>query len=76
MKGPGGAWHWHPINCEESDMVPQVDGSNKKVLPMMTTADMSMKVDPIYNKICKKFIFPTLHYQDVLFKKDLTYLRN
>ena len=27
-------------------------------------------------KICKKFIFPTLHYQDVLFKKDLTYLRN
>ena len=56
MKGPGGAWQWHPINCEESDMVPQVDGSNKKVLPMMTTADMSMKVDPIYNKICKKFI--------------------
>ncbi len=56
MKGPGGAWQWHPINCEESDMVPQVDGSNEKVLPMMTTADMSMKVDPIYNKICKKFI--------------------
>ena len=27
-------------------------------------------------KICKKFIFPTLHYQDVLFKKDFTYLRN
>ena len=56
IKGPGGAWQWHPINCEESDMVPQVDGSNEKVLPMMTTADMSMKVDPIYNKICKKFI--------------------
>jgi catalase-peroxidase len=55
-KSPAGAWQWHPINCEEEDMVPQVDGSNEKVLPMMTTADMSMKVDPEYNKICKYFI--------------------
>lgn len=55
-KSPAGAWQWHPINCEEEDMVPQVDGSNEKVLPMMTTADMSMKVDPEYNKICKHFI--------------------
>ena len=55
-KSPAGAWQWHPINCDEKDMVPQVDGSNEKVLPMMTTADMSMKVDPKYNKICKFFI--------------------
>ena len=37
-------------------MVPQVDGSDQKVLPMMTTADMSMKIDPAYNKICKYFL--------------------
>ena len=55
-KGPAGAWQWHPINCIENDMVPQVDGSDEKVLPMMTTADMSMKVDPEYNKICKSFL--------------------
>ena len=55
-KSPAGAWQWHPINCDEEDMIPQVDGSNEKVLPMMTTADMSMKVDPEYNKICKYFI--------------------
>ncbi len=55
-KSPAGAWQWHPINCDEEDMVPQVDGSNEKVLPMMTTADMSMKVDHEYNKICKYFI--------------------
>jgi catalase-peroxidase len=55
-KSPAGAWQWHPINCDEEDMVSQVDGSNEKVLPMMTTADMSMKVDPEYNKICKYFI--------------------
>jgi catalase-peroxidase len=56
QKGPGGAWQWHPVNCEEADMVPQVDGSNEKVLPMMTTADISMKVDPIYREICQKFL--------------------
>ena len=55
-KSPAGAWQWHPINCAEEDMVPQVDGSDEKVLPMMTTADMSMKVDPEYNKICKSFL--------------------
>ena len=55
-KSPAGAWQWHPINCAEEDMVPKVDGSNEKVLPMMTTADMSMKIDPEYNKICKYFI--------------------
>jgi catalase-peroxidase len=55
-KSPAGAWQWHPINCTEDDMVPQVDGSDEKVLPMMTTADMSMKVDPEYNRICKSFL--------------------
>jgi catalase-peroxidase len=55
-KSPAGAWQWHPMDCEEVDMVPQVDGSDQKVLPMMTTADMAMKVDPVYNKICKRFL--------------------
>ncbi len=55
-KSPAGAFQWHPINCAEEDMVPQVDGSDHKVLPMMTTADMSLKVDPAYRKICERFI--------------------
>ena len=54
-KSPSGAWQWHPINCAEEDMVPQVDGSDQKVLPMMTTADISLKVDPDYLKICNRF---------------------
>ena len=54
-KSPAGAWQWHPIDCTEEDMVPQVDGSSEKVLPMMTTADMSLKVDPTYREICEKF---------------------
>jgi catalase-peroxidase len=54
-KSPAGAWQWHPINCAEEDMVPQVDGSGEKVLPMMTTADMSLKVDPEFRKVCERF---------------------
>ena len=55
-KSPAGAWQWHPINCAADDMVPQVDGSDQKVLPMMTTADMSLKFDPEYKKICERFL--------------------
>lgn len=55
-QGAGGAWQWHPVDCEQDDMVPQVDGSEEKVLPMMTTADISLKVDPIYREICQKFL--------------------
>ena len=35
-KSPAGAWQWHPIDCAVEDMVPQVDRSDEKVLPMMT----------------------------------------
>jgi catalase-peroxidase len=55
-QGAGGAWQWHPVDCEQDDMVPQVDGNEEKVLPMMTTADISLKVDPIYREICQKFL--------------------
>lgn len=55
-KSPAGAWQWHPIDCAEEDMVPQVDGSDQKVLPMMTTADMSLKTDSKYREICQRFL--------------------
>ena len=55
-KSPAGANIWHPVDIDEADMTPEVDGSDKKVMPMMTTADMAMKMDPAYNAICKRFI--------------------
>jgi len=55
-KSPAGAWQWHPIDCAEEDMVPQVDGSDQKVLPMMTTADISLKTDSKYREICQRFL--------------------
>ena len=61
-KSPAGSWQWHPKDCEEVDMVPQVDGSSQKVLPMMTTADMALKVDPAYRKVCENFIENPEHF--------------
>ena len=55
-KSPAGANIWHPVNVDPEDMTPEVDGSDNKVMPMMTTADMAMKMDPAYDAICKRFI--------------------
>ena len=55
-KSPAGAHIWHPIGIEESDMAPEVDGSSKKVIPMMTTADMALKEDPAYRAIGARFL--------------------
>ncbi|MEO5839145.1 MAG: catalase/peroxidase HPI [Acidimicrobiales bacterium] len=55
VKGPGGAWQWHPIDCADEDMVPMAHDPSNKVRPTMTTADMSMKVDPVYREISERF---------------------
>ncbi len=54
-KSPAGANIWHPVDLDEADMAPEVDGSGKKVSPMMTTADMAMITDPDYRKISERF---------------------
>ncbi len=54
-KSPAGAWQWEPENMpEEEKPVDASDGSIRKN-PIMTDADMAMKVDPIYNGICQRF---------------------
>ena len=54
-KSPAGANIWHPVDIDEADMAPEVDGSGTKVSPMMTTADIAMITDPDYRKISKRF---------------------
>ena len=56
LKSPAGAHQWHPINCEDEDMVVDAHDPSKKHLPMMTTADMSLKMDPIYEPISRHFL--------------------
>lgn len=55
VKSPAGAHQWRPKNCEEKDMIPDAHDPKKKAPPMMTTADLSLKFDPTYEKISRKF---------------------
>jgi catalase-peroxidase len=54
-KSPAGAWQWEPINIKEEDK--PVDAENPKIRrnPIMTDADMAMKMDPAYRKIAERF---------------------
>jgi catalase-peroxidase len=54
-QSPAGAHQWHPKELSQQDHAPQVDGSNDKVTIMMTTADMAMRMDPVYGPISKRF---------------------
>lgn len=54
-KSPAGAWIWEPVGVKEEHMAPQAHDSSKKVRTMMTTADMAMRMDPIYGPISKRF---------------------
>ena len=55
VKSPAGAWQWTPKDVADKDMAPAAHDSSKRVPTMMTTADMSMRMDPIYEKISRRF---------------------
>ena len=54
-KSPAGAWQYEPINIKEKDKPVDVEDSSIRHMPIMTDADMAMKVDPEYRKISKRF---------------------
>jgi catalase-peroxidase len=54
-KSPAGAWQWSPINPKEEHLAPAAHDPSKKVKTIMTTADMAMRMDPIYGPISKQF---------------------
>ena len=55
QKSPAGAWQWEPLDILEENK--PIDAANPSVRknPIMTDADMAMKMDPIYREICLKF---------------------
>ncbi|WP_371054588.1 catalase/peroxidase HPI [Rhodosalinus sp. K401] len=63
-KSPAGAWQWQPVDIKEEDM--PVDASDPSVrrMPIMTDADMAMKMDPTYNAICQKFMADPEYFKD------------
>ncbi|WP_343501512.1 catalase/peroxidase HPI [Alloyangia pacifica] len=63
-KSPAGAWQWMPVDIREEDMPADVEDPSIKCMPIMTDADMAMKVDPIYNAICQKFMADPEYFSD------------
>ena len=55
-KSPAGAWQWHPVEEEAQTEVPDAHDPDKRWAPMMTTADMALRMDPIYKPIAKHFM--------------------
>ena len=54
-KSPAGAWQWMPVGIREEDMPPDVEDPSIRTMPIMTDADMAMKVDPAYRVISERF---------------------
>ncbi|MGB7991338.1 MAG: catalase/peroxidase HPI [Candidatus Methylophosphatis roskildensis] len=54
-KSPAGAWQWEPINIKAEDMPVDVEDPSIRCKPIMTDADMAMKMDPEYRKISERF---------------------
>ena len=63
-KSPAGANQWRPIDIKEEHMPVDPSDPTKRVMPMMTDADMAMKVDPAYNAICQKFMADPAYFDD------------
>ena len=55
-KSPAGAWQWRPKNGAGADTVPDAHDPSRRHAPMMTTADMAMKMDPIYEPISRRYL--------------------
>ena len=61
---PAGARQWEPVEIDEKDMPVDTEDSSKRCNPIMTDADMAMKVDPVYREIMEKFRSDPDYFKD------------
>ncbi|WP_088329369.1 catalase/peroxidase HPI [Lacimicrobium sp. SS2-24] len=64
-KSPAGAWQWEPVEMKEEDKPVDVEDPSIRRNPIMTDADMAMKMDPSYRKIIEKFYHDFDYFSDV-----------
>ncbi len=64
-KSPAGAWQWEPKDIKEEDKPLDAHDPSKRVNPIMTDADMAMKMDPEYRKISEKFMNDQAYFEEV-----------
>jgi len=55
VKSPSGAWQWVPVNPAAKDLAPAAHDASKRVTTIMTTADLALRMDPIYGPISRRF---------------------
>jgi len=55
-KSPAGAWQWVAVGSEAATLVPDAHDPAKRHAPIMTTADMALRMDPIYEPISRRFL--------------------
>ena len=65
VKSPAGAWQWEPVDIEEADKPIDAENSSVRHNPIMTDADMAMKMDPEYRKISERFHKDPEHFSEV-----------
>lgn len=63
-KSPAGANQWEPVDIKEEHMPVDPTDMKTRVKPMMTDADMAMKMDPKYRAICEKFMADPEYFKD------------
>jgi catalase-peroxidase len=61
---PAGAHQWHPKGGAMGDAVPDAHDASRKHAPMMTTADLALKLDPAYSKISQRFLENPAEFAD------------
>lgn len=64
-KSPAGAWQWEPVGIADDDKPVDATDPSKRQNPIMTDADMAMKVDPAYREICERFMADEAYFRDV-----------
>lgn len=64
-KSPAGAWQWEPVNIKEEDKPVDVEDPSIRYNPIMTDADMAMKIDPEYRKISERFHKDPAYFSEV-----------
>lgn len=64
-KSPAGAWQWQPVDIKEEDKPVDVEDPTVRTMPIMTDADMAMKMDPAYREITERFANDAEYFSDV-----------
>ena len=64
-KSPAGAWQYEPVNIKDEDRPVDVEDPSIRCNPIMTDADMAMKVDPAYRKISERFQQDPAYFSDM-----------